>query len=112
VTAAHATAPQTGAAIILKRDEIKAVLETGDWARFEGCRTGASTQRALRCVRQSGRRLRYSRLAAAAHESSVQKTLNAALFSSRRRLPEHPKVMRPFLAYECTIGPHDGPGIL
>jgi hypothetical protein len=112
VTAAHATAPQTGTAIILKRDEINALLETGYWAGCEGCRTGASTQRALRCVQQSGRRLRYSRLAAGAQESSAQKILNAALFSSRRRLPEHPKVMPPFLAYECTIAPHDGPGVL
>jgi hypothetical protein len=63
VTAAHATARQTGTAITLKRDEINALLETGYWARFQGCRIGASTQRALRCVRQSGRRLPYSRLA-------------------------------------------------
>jgi hypothetical protein len=30
----------------------------------------------------------------------------------QRSPAEHPKVLRPFLAYECTIAPHDGPGIL
>ena len=139
MTAAHATARQTGTAITLKRDEINALLETGIGpdargavpARqrsdlFHACSSPAGGRgidtvtaryapdrmRATPKSRSVISTVTASRLAAGAYNFSVQKILNAALLSSRRPLPEHFKVMRPFLAYECTIAPHDGPGIL